>query len=393
MKTKILILLITFTWCNLKAQQNTLTAVLSAIESNNSTLKALRESAGAQKLANKTGIYLSGPEAEFGYLWGSPVGTGNRTDISLKQNFDVATISGLKAKVASDQNKLVDIQYKSERMNILLQVKQLLIELAYYNALDKELQTRQTHAETIALSTKKRLDKGDTNILEYNKSMLYLSTVKAEVENIRVERNSLITRLKGLNGGHDVSFEDTSAVRVELALNFNDWFREAAARNPVLLYAGQDVELNKKNISLNKVASLPSLSAGYMSEKVTGQQYQGISVGISIPLWQNKNKIRQAKAALMAAESRRADSEQQVLNHYQLLYDRVSGLQSRATSLRKSLETVSSTSLLKKALDAGEISLLEYIMEIRMYYDNINMTLMAERDAQLSFAELTASDL
>ena len=35
--------------------------------------------------------------------------------------------------------------------------------------------------------------------------------------------------------------------------------------------------------------TLPKFSAGYSLERTLGQKYQGISVGISIPLWENKN--------------------------------------------------------------------------------------------------------
>ena len=138
---------------------------------------------------------------------------------------------------------------------------------------------------------------------------------------------------------------------------------------------------------------LPTFSAGYMSEKVVGQRYQGISVGVSIPLWENKNRVRQAKAAVRAAESREADSKQQFYGQLQILYSRTFGLKATAESYRKSMETANSTDLLKKALDAGEISLLEYILEIGLYYDTVNQALEAERDYQKAYAELSAVQL
>ncbi|MEG1007288.1 MAG: transporter, partial [Bacteroides sp.] len=52
--------------------QNNMNEVLSTIEQNNTTLKALREAADAQKIENRTGIYLSDPEIGFNYLWGNP---------------------------------------------------------------------------------------------------------------------------------------------------------------------------------------------------------------------------------------------------------------------------------------------------------------------------------
>ena len=56
----------------------------------------------------------------------------------------------MKSKVANEQNNLIEWQYKSDRMNILLEAKQYCIELIYYNALKQELDIRLKHAETIA---------------------------------------------------------------------------------------------------------------------------------------------------------------------------------------------------------------------------------------------------
>lgn len=373
--------------------QNNMSSVLSSIEENNTTLKALRESAEADKLENRTGLTLSNPEVGFNYLWGNPGNIGNRTDFSVTQTFDIPTITGMKSRVANEKNNLIEWQYKADRMNILLEAKQYCIELIYYNALKKELDLRLQHAETIAEGYKQRMDRGDANILEYNKVRLNLSAIQGEMSKIDVERNALIEQLKRLNGGNEVRLDDYQFGNVELPLNFGDWYVQAEQNNPVLAYVKQEIEVSKRQVSLSKAMGLPTFSAGYMSEKVVGQRYQGISVGVSIPLWENKNRVRQAKAAVRAAESREADSKQQFYGQLQILYSRTFGLKATAESYRKSMETANSTDLLKKALDAGEISLLEYILEIGLYYDTVNQALEAERDYQKAYAELSAVQL
>ncbi|MDR0725487.1 MAG: TolC family protein, partial [Prevotellaceae bacterium] len=65
-------------------------------------------------------------------------------------------------------------------------------------------------------------------------------------------------------------------------------------------------------------------------EKVVGEAYQGISVGISIPLWENKNKVKQAKAALKATETKQADSRLQFYEYLGNLYERTKSLQATA---------------------------------------------------------------
>jgi outer membrane protein TolC len=392
MKTIIVTIGLFFTSLTLNAQ-TTVSSVLDSVEENNTTLKALREAAEAQKLENKTGIFLDNPEIGFNYLWGDPTAIGNRTDFSATQSFDIPTITGKKSRVADGKNKLVEWQYKSGRMDILLEAKRYCIELVYYNALKKELDVRLQHAGTIAAGYKERLDRGDASLIEYNKVNLNLSTVQGEISRIEVERNALLSQLKRLNGGIDVALDNTQFNEGELPLNFDDWYIQAEEKNPVLAYVKQEIEVGKKQVSVNKAMGLPSFSAGYMSEKVVGQRYQGITLGISIPLWENKNRVKQAKAAVKAAESKQADSKQQFYSQLQILYKRASGLKATAEAYRTSLVTVNNTDLLKKALDAGEISLLEYIVEIGLYYDTVNQALEAEKEYQLAFAELAAVEL
>ncbi len=392
MKAIIISILALFGSISLYAQNN-INSVLTSIEENNTTLKALRETAESQKLENRTGIYLSNPEVGFNYLWGNPVDIGNRTDFSVTQTFDIPTITGMKSKVANGKNDLVEWQYKADRMNIMLEAKQYCIELIYYNALKKELDIRLEHAKTIAESYEKRLATGDANKLEYNKVQLNLSTVQGEISRIEVERNALLSQLKRLNGGNDVTFDDSQFAQTQLPLNFDDWFVNAEQKNPVLAYIKQEIEVSKRQVSVSKAMGLPTFSAGYMSEKVVGQRFQGVSVGVSIPLWENKNRVKQAKAAVRAAESREADSKQQFYSNLQIQFNRAIGLQNTAQAYRKSLLTANSTDLLKKALDAGEISLLDYMVEIGLYYETVNQALQAEMDYQKAFAELSAVEL
>jgi outer membrane protein TolC len=299
----------------------------------------------------------------------------------------------MKSRVANGQNTLIEFQYKADRMNILLEAKQYCIDLVYFNALKRELDVRLQHAETIAKGYKDRLDRGDANRLEYNKIQLNLASVLGELSRVEVERNALLSQLRRLNGGVDIALDEDQFVQAQLPLNFNDWYAEAEQKNPVLAYIKQEIEVGKSQVSLSKASNWPTFSTGYMSEKVVGQLYQGFTVGISIPLWENKNRVKQAKVAVSAAESREADRKQQFYSQLQSLYNRANGLKVIAEKYRQSLANVNNTDLLKKALDTGEISLLDYIVEIGLYYTTVNQALEAERDYQKAIAELSAVEL
>jgi outer membrane protein TolC len=386
MKT-ILLITILFTGHFLFAQ-GAVPAVLRSIESNNTTLKALREATNAQQLENRTNIFLPGPEIGFNYLWGSPQAIGNRTDISVTQTFDFATILGMRSKTAGQQNALLELEYRTRLMNILLEAKQYCIDMVYYNALKKALSLRLQHAETMARSYRERLDRGDVSILEYNKAQLNLATVQGDMARTAVEQKAALQALQRLNGGIAVTLDDDNYAGATLPHSFDAWFEAATPKNPVLEAVNEEVALRKRQVGLAQAANWPALSAGYMSEKVTGETFQGVTLGLSIPLWGNKNRTKQAKAAVRAAESKQADLRVQLYTHLQSLYDRAAGLQDIAAATRQSLMTLNNTALLQKALDAGEISLLNYLVEVELYYDTVTRALEAERDYEKAVAEL-----
>ena len=375
-------------------------AVLQQIETNNTTLSALRKQTEAQQLGNRTGIYLANPEVEFNYLWGSPTAIGNRTDVSVKQTFDFPTAYAHRGKIAGLQNENAELSYKAERINILLSAKQACVELSYYNALTKEYSVRLRNAELIAEAYKIKLEKGETNILEHNKAQLNLTTVQAEVAQIETERTALLSELKRLNGGKEINYElgitNYDARNLEFVIRnstFEDWYVAAESKSPVLQYVRGQIEIEKQEVKLNRAMSLPKFSAGYMSEKVVGEHFQGITAGISIPLWENKNRVRQAKVQMQATEYALEDTKIQFYNRLQMLYHKAVALKQNAQTARQSLSTYGNEPLLKKALDAGEISLLTYLLEIEFYYDTMNKVLETERDFELTVAELTAVEL
>lgn len=373
--------------------QSDIDRVLKVIEQNNTTLKSLRETAEADKLANKTEIYLSNPEVEYGHHWGKPTEIGNRTALNVTQTFDIATLTGMKSRLARDKNTLIDRQYRSDRMAILLEAKQTCIDLIYCNALREELSLRLRHAELIADGYKSRMEKGDANIIEYNKIRLNVTRAQNELRLIEIERQTLLLRLRRLNGDIDISFGLTTYPATMLPTDFDAWYSHIETTDPTLAHARQEIEVSKRQLSLTKAMGLPSFSAGYASEKVGQEDFKGISVGITIPLWENKNKVRHAKASIRAAEARANDTRREVYNRFKTLYDRTAGLRDIAHSYRNTLSQTNNADLLKKAHDAGELSLLDYILEIGIYYDTVNQMLTAERDYQKALAELYATEL
>lgn len=387
MKKFIIIIISLGLFLNL-ANAQSIEDILAEVEQNNTRLVALRKSSDAEKLENKTGIFLDNPEFEFHYLWGSPQALGQRTDVSITQSFDFPTVYSHQNKISDLKNEQVELQYLKEQKSLILETKQLLYQLVYNNALKQQLSKRLEHAQSIASSYEAKFKLGETNVLEYNKSQLNLLNLLKDSKSIEIERQSLLAQLKTRNGGKSISFEQSHYEKLDLFLDFDEWYAQAEALNPILNWLKQEVELSQRQVKLSKAQSLPKLQAGYMSEGLSGAKFQGLIVGVSIPLWENKNTVKFAKANTDAMLSYSADSKVQFYNHLRSLYEKSKSLMSNTSDYREQLSKYEHSELLNKALDKGQITLIDYMLEQAIYYESQNNLLEMERDLNMTLAEL-----
>ncbi len=375
------------------AAQQEYHSVLTEIEANNASLQVLRRQMDAQKLQNKTENNLEDPEVEFGYLWGSPSSIGNRTDFSVSQSFDFPTVYTQRRKVIQLENNNLDYQYASERINILLSAKKICVDMVYYNALIELFANRLSTAKNIAENYRKKIESGDANILEVNKAELNLASLQAEYDKAVSERDALSVSLVKMNGGKAITFTQGRYNIQLLPVDFEAWYTQMEVQNPMLKHAENQVLADRQRVKLNQNQWLPKLSAGYMNETVVGESYQGLKVGISLPLWNNRNKVKQSKAQVTASGIALENTKIEFYNELKMLYKQSVTLQQNAEKLNKTLDQYNSEALLEKALNAGEISLLEYLIEIEFYQDARIKALEAQRNAETAIAELYIVEL
>ncbi|MCE5205035.1 MAG: TolC family protein [Porphyromonadaceae bacterium] len=373
--------------------QNEIEKILQDVEANNTTLQALQKQIDVQKLGNKTGIWLPDPEITFEHLWGTPREIGNQNDFGITQSFDFPTVYGHRNKLAGMENQNLDRLYQSERINILLRAKQIIIKLIYNNALSKDYAQRVENDQIIVDSYQKKFNLGEADAIERNKVYLTLIACANKKEKIDIEREALLNELKSLNGGKKIQYDETNIPLTPLPSNFDEWYATAESKSPALQYLSKKVDISKQQVKVSRAQALPKLSAGYYSERILGEKLQGATIGISIPLWENRNTVKQAKAGILSSESALEDNRNQFYNRLQNLFNQSTGLRDTAQKYRAALSSYSNEPLLKKALDAGEISLLDYLLELEFYYDAFNNMLEAERDYALAVAELTAVEL
>ena len=383
------ILILTLMLAAVLGQAQNYDAVLRNIEANNTQLKALRAQADATKSACRTGLLPDNPEVEFGYLWGSPQSEGHRIDLNVTQSLDFPAAYIYRSKLADAEAQEAELHYDTERKKLLSEVRQRCIRLIYCNILQKENEYHVATAQAIQEACQQMFDKGEKSILDLNKARLELLSARKELENNRVEQETLLGELEQMNGGRPIVLPDTVYPIAPLTEPFDDWFRRIEPLNPSLqqLQARQDA--NRRRIQLNKSLWAPGLSVGYKSERTPGAVLQGIGVGISLPLWSNSRSIKSAMAEKTALQSEAFDLRTQYYSSLKSKYREMERLKGLLDEYRATLSSLNTDALLLKALEQGEISLIDYILERRIYREALHEAYDTEYALQKALIELT----
>ena len=375
--------------------QEKVSDVLSMIEQNNTELQALRKRAESEQYGYKAERALDAPEIGFDYLWSSPADIGTRKDVSVTQSVDLAALTGARGKLATSKTALSDAQYRIDRQRVLLEAKSLYINIVYCNALASELSERIARSEKIEAAYRDMQLRGETDMIEVNKAHLAYVAQKNALARNEIERTSLLADLQRLNGGEAV--EVNALVydeNVMLPADFRIWYDEMSQRSPELDYMRKNVEVNASEARTAKMSNYPTLTAGYMAELVKGSNFRGLTLGLSIPLWSVRSKVRQANSSYEASKLEERDAASQLYSSLMGLYEKAKGLQEISSTLSESLAvSTEAMALTEHRLQAGEISLIDNIMEFSLYYSLEDEALEAARDYNLSLAELYAWEL
>ena len=376
------------------AAQDGLEGILSGIEENNRELSALRSRIEADKCGYKAEIALEDPEFGFDYLWGNP-DQGNRKDFSITQTLDLALLFGSKGKLAKTRAELSDLEYKVERQRILLEANKLCLEIIYRNALDRELGRNLSQADSLKLLMEKLYNEGSIGRKDCGEAALSATLARSEYNRNRIERDNLLAALAGMNGGEPVQLTATELAESEmLPADFAGWYSEAEDASPVLAYVAQQVNVSGQVLKTGKIANAPKLTAGYMSELVTGSEFRGLTLGVTIPLWSVKNNVRQAKASYDASVKYQEDAAARYYTAMLQAYSRAQGLLDVLTDLESSMDEAEATlRAVEQRCALGESPVMELLVERSLYTTLMKNTLEARLDYNLALADLNAFKL
>lgn len=386
------------------AQTSGIDAILRQIETNNKELQANAQLIASQKMENKAANNLPDPTLSYAHLWDSKNSDKTVGEMVVSQSFDFPTLYVTRGRMNRLKTGALDAQAATLRRQILLQAKEVCLDIILLQRQQELLDTRLKNAEELSALYAQRLATGDANVLETNKINLELLNVRTES---RLNRSALTNKLKELltlNGNRPLTpgrpSPDGPATPSAAALGLTDYppvplpadFRpvcsELLAADPTLQSLDKESAAARKLLSASRQGWLPKLELGYRRNTESGHPLNGMVVGFSFPLFANKGKVKSAKAQTLNIGFLKDDAHIKASAELWQLYEEADNLHASIQEYKRTFREQQDLSLLKQALTGGQISLIEYFVEVSVVYQSKSNLLQLENQYQKAMARI-----
>lgn len=341
--------------------------VLRQVESTNPVLQTARQQRDARQLEAHVGLMLPDPHVELALFRGDPVDKGTRWDLRVNQSFEMPSVYVRRARLRNLQEHAAELDYETLRNTILHETQLVCAELIYARGVARVYGEFTVTAIKLQRLYEKRLAEGDCSLIDYNRVLMQ----EAEAENLAtlavLRTGHLIRELCTLMGVEYYDFNIEAFDTVILPLMFDEWYDTVESRNPELRTLQNEVDTRLQELQLSRAKWLPSLSLGYASETVTGEAFRGVTVGMTLPVWSQPRAVKHAKLSHTASQQAYASRRSVTYNESQCLMHHLLALQNDLNNMNRAKRLYNSSELLEKALEAGEITLENYLNQINYY--------------------------
>lgn len=363
-----------------------LDSLLQIVERFNPEMISLQKWLESEEVRASTGIYPENPEVNYMYLFGSPGPTGDQQELEVMQSFRLPGYYTSKAGIRDKQFEQEVVMAEREKRDLFYRFSENYLNLVWLRKTMDLLDVRRSNSERLVRLMEEAFEQGEVSRATYERAKLYDLNTGTEWRKTAGEWEIRRERLEQMTGGVDlehlsVSYPETWTLPPEDTL-----LVLLSAENPELRMAKLNIEEVERRIRFEKWNRWPTLQVGYKSETILDQKLQGFHSGVSIPLWENRNKIRQAQLQHEWSLARYRQAENELITELRSRYNEVATNYENYMAMK---EMIGGTELLEYSLDllvAGQISFPEYLVEIDFYRNAVESFLRVEKDYYLGIA-------
>ncbi|MPM59473.1 hypothetical protein SDC9_106317 [bioreactor metagenome] len=367
--------------------------LLRSVETHNTELKAFSQRMQAQKTENKLSNNLPDPTVSYSHLWGADNSSETIGELIVSQSMDFPTLYHTRRQLNRQKNAMADHEYQLKRRAILLKAQEICFDIILLRKEQLLLKERHQNASELAILYQQRIESGDANVIELNKVKLELLNAKTEASinetNLKKKEEELII----LNGSIPFQTEQLTYPSIVLPTDYAEIKDDVLNGELALAALEQESRVGHNLLKVAQESWLPKLEIGYRRNTESGAPFNGFVVGFSVPLFENKGKVKMARQQLLSTELSKeqvkSETSYNALQNFReaqktkLLMDEYASLFKEHSDLL----------ILKEALKSGQISLIEYFSEAAIIYQSQLNYLQLENKYHKTVASLFKNKL
>lgn len=367
--------------------------LLRSVETHNTELKAFSQRMQAQKTENKLSNNLPDPTVSYSHLWGADNSSETIGELIVSQSMDFPTLYHTRRQLNRQKNAMADHEYQLKRREILLKAQEIGFDIILLRKEQLLLKERHQNASELAILYQQRIESGDANVIELNKVKLELLNAKTEASinetNLKKKEEELII----LNGNTPFQTEQLTYPAIVLPTDYAEIKDDVLNGELALAALEQESRVGHNLLKVAQESWLPKLEIGYRRNTESGAPFNGFVVGFSVPLFENKGKVKMVRQQLLSTELSKeqvkSETSYNALQNFReaqktkLLMDEYASLFKEHSDLL----------ILKEALKSGQISLIEYFSEAAIIYQSQLNYLQLENKYHKTVASLFKNKL
>ena len=348
--------------------------LLQAVERHSPGLQSAVATARSNQIEARTGNTLPNPELEYIHSWGSSGAVGE-DEFTATQGFDFPTAYVQRTRAARAREDAAQASYRQVRMETLLQARLAVQEILYLQKRIEVDSLRLADAEFARQIARVRAQAGDITSIEENRIEFQSLSARNNLTRTRMALETALTSLSSLSGlslGADVQIEP---MPLPALAPLEQVLEQAYAADPALSAARASGQAAQADRRLAVSLALPKFSAGYKYSSSDGAKFHGVIAGMSIPLFESRNTVRLARARQAEVEATTLALETNLTADLTAKYSQAARLEAMSRTYQSGGEGAEKSALLRKALQEGSLTILEYFTELDPVYrhmDEIN---------------------
>ena len=353
-------------------EANNIDYILQQIKLNNTQLKALNAEIEAQTADIKSSNNLSDPTIDGAYLFG--VGSiGDKWELGVSQEFDWPGIYSARGKVNKARIEALAQSYAQKQIQILSEARNICLEIICLNRRIKFENNILANLDSLYDKSLKGLEYGEISILDTNKLKIERLGVTQSIAGNKALLQAKIKQLEGLNGNIPLNEVASLSDYPEQQLHsLDEYLSQMKASDPQLRQISSEIEASNKQVSVTRMQNLPKFSLGYRHVNEIGDHFNGVGVGLSIPVFENRGKNKAAKAQAIASQLSFDDVISTRTAEITASHQKAVAVRQQLDGYRDALLKCNNIEILDKALYGGQISLINYLLELRYFIEAQN---------------------